>query len=113
MLPSKLCRLCLGAEIYSHHVEPGWFVIDCKRVLVALLNAPELIAKELAEELPPEYDFPSATLTFKNEKYCLSFKISSPRNEDAETFSLLDGRLLVGVVHSSSDVLNAGALGDS
>jgi hypothetical protein len=81
--------------------------------LVALLDAPELIAKELAEGLPPDYDFLSATFTFKNEKYCLSFKISSPRNEDAETFSLLDGRLLVGVVHSSSDVSKADALGDS
>jgi hypothetical protein len=57
--------------------------------LVALLDAPELIAKGLAEELPTEYDFLSATLTFKNQKYCLSFKISSPRNEDAENFHLL------------------------
>jgi len=81
--------------------------------LVALLNAPELIAKGVAEELPPDYDFLGATFTFKNEKYCLSFKISSPRNEEAETFSLPDGRLLVGVVHSSSDVSKADALGDS
>jgi len=77
------------------------------------LNAPELIAKGLSEELPTDYDFASATLSLKDEKYCLNFKVSSPRNEDAETFSLLDGRLLVRLVHSSSDVSKAGALGDS
>jgi hypothetical protein len=76
--------------------------------LVALLNAPELIAKGLAEELPTDYDFLSATLSLKDEKYCLNFKVSSARNEDAETFSLLDGRLAVLVVHSSSDVFKSG-----
>ena len=110
-IPCRQAIINLGAEIYFSPVEPGWFVIDFEKALVDIVDDPKLIAKKLAQELPPNFDFLSTTLSLGYEKYSVNFKLSRGQGKEIEVFSDPGGRLLVKRINH--DDLKAGGLSDA